>query len=59
MATMKMSTDEQRAWWCVCDDIENGHCNYCTESIEVREFAQWRERARIARLQKSLFGSEQ
>ena len=59
MASTKMSIDEQRALWCVCDTIENSHCNYCAEHIEVREFAQWRERAQVARLQLSLFGGEQ
>jgi hypothetical protein len=57
MATERMSIEEQRAWWCVCDDIESGHCNYCAEQADAREFAKFKERCEIARLQKALFAS--
>jgi len=31
MATEKMTLEEQRALWCVCDTIENAQCNYCEQ----------------------------
>ena len=55
MATARMSNEEQRAWWCVCDTIEDGRCNYCTYDADASEFAKFQERCDIARLQRSLF----
>ena len=39
MTTKKMSVEEQRALWCVCDTVEDGSCNYCAYDADNSYFA--------------------